>query len=89
MTAFLLHFFLSMVGSVAIFMVFFWLSSERSFSIPFGLVFFGIACGVLAVYVSEWATPVALAAYAVVNGKEWLDDRRDAHRDEGAGSARS
>ena len=80
MLAFLLHFLLGLAGSVAIFAVFFRLSAARSTSAPFGLIFFALACGVLAVYLSPWATPAALLAYFAVSLKEYRDDQRYAQK---------
>lgn len=76
MPEFLLHAFFGLVGSLVIFLVFFRLSAAESTSAPFGLVFFGLACGILATYVSPWATPAALLVYAAVSLKEWREERR-------------
>ena len=75
MFAFFVHFFTGLAGSVAIFVVFFRLSAAQSTSAPFGLIFFALACGVLAVYLSPWATPVALLLYFAVSLKEYRDDQ--------------
>ena len=78
MFSFFLHFCIGLVGSVGIFVVFFRLSAAQSTSAPFGLIFFGLACGVLAVYLSPWVTPAALLAYFAVSLKEFRDDQRHA-----------
>lgn len=78
MLAFFLHFFIGLAGSVAIFVVFIRLSAAQSTSAPFGLIFFALACGVLAVYLSPWATPVALLLYFAVSLKEYRDDQHGA-----------
>lgn len=78
MFLFFLHFLIGLAGSVTIFVVFFRLSHAQSTSAPFGLIFFALACGVLAVYLSPWATPAALLAYFVVSLKEFRDDQRHA-----------
>lgn len=83
MFAFLLHFFMGLAGSVAIFAVFFRLSAAQTTSAPFGLVFFALACGVLAVYLSPWATPAALLAYFAVSLKEYREEQRYAKSAEG------
>ena len=84
MLEFLLHFFIGLAGSAAIFAVFFRLSAAGTTSVPFGLIFFGLACGALAVYLSPWATPAALLVYAAMSLKEHLAERRD--RKEGTAS---
>lgn len=61
---------------MGIFVVFFRLSAAQSTSAPFGLIFFGLACGALAVYLSPWVTPAALRAYFAVSLKEFRDDQR-------------
>jgi hypothetical protein len=86
MLEFLLHFFIGLAGSAAIFAIFFRLSAARTTSIPFGLIFFGLACGALAVYVSPWATPAALLVYAAMSLKEHLVERRDRRKGSASGS---
>jgi hypothetical protein len=67
MITFWLHFCLGLLGSGTIFLFFFQRSAAESTSAPFGLVFLAIACGILAVYLSPWATPAVVLAYAVAN----------------------
>ena len=86
MPEFLLHFFIGLAGSAAIFAVFFRLSAAGTTSVPFGLIFFGLACGALAVYVSPWATPAALLVYAAISLKELLEERRDRRKGPASGS---
>ena len=86
MPEFFVHFFIGLSGSLAIFAVFFRLSAAETTSVPFGLVFFGLACGVLGVYVSPWATPAALLVYAAMSLKEHLEERRDRKEGPASGS---
>ena len=86
MPEFFVHFFIGLSGSLAIFAVFFRLSAAETTSVPFGLVFFGLACGVLAVYVSPWATPAALLVYSAASLEEHLAERRHAKKNQGSGS---
>ena len=86
MPEFLLHFFIGLAGSAAIFAVFFRLSAARTTSVPLGLIFFGLACGALAVYLSPWATPAALLVYAAMSLKEHLEERRDRRKGPASGS---
>jgi hypothetical protein len=80
MLAFFIHFFIGLFGSIAIFVFFFRLSAAQSTSAPFGLIFFALACGVLAIYLSPWATPAALLVYFAVSLKEHRDDQRHAQK---------
>lgn len=76
MAAFLFHFLLGLIGSAAIFLAFHWLSPARRSSVPFGLIFLAVACGVLAVYLSGWMTLAVLLAYAAISFREYKQDRR-------------
>lgn len=87
MPEFFLHFFIGLSGSLAIFAVFYRLSAAETTSVPFGLVFFGLACGVLGVYVSPWSTPAALLVYCAVSLEEHLEEQRRAKKDPGSGSS--
>ncbi|MGA1409237.1 MAG: hypothetical protein ACO37W_05800 [Prochlorotrichaceae cyanobacterium] len=75
MIIFWLHFWISLLGSGSIFLIFFRLSEAQSTSAPFGLVFLAIACGILAVYLSPWATPIVLLVYGIASLQEYLDER--------------
>ena len=75
LTAFL-HFLAGTVGALIVFLIFVRLSGATSFSAPFGLVFVGVACAVLAHYVSPWATPAVIAVYAAVSGYELWRERK-------------
>ena len=88
MLEFLLHVGIGLIGSVAIFAASFRLSAAETTSAPFGLIFFGLACGALAVNLSPWATPVALLAYAAVSLKASLEERSPADRRPKAGYRR-
>ncbi len=72
----ILHFFAGALGSLAIFLLFVRLSGAGSFSAPFGLVFIGIACAALAHYVSPWATPAIIVAYALQSAVELRRERK-------------
>ena len=71
---FVVHFVAGLLGALAIFALFFYLSPEKSTSAPFGLVFLAITCGVLAVNLSPWSTPVVLLLYAAASLHECLQD---------------
>lgn len=73
----LLHFVAGTLGSLAVFLAFIRLSGARGFSAPFGVIFIGIACGSLAHFVSPWATPTVIAAYALFSALEYWQDRKD------------
>lgn len=77
MFEFVLHFALGLAGSLLVFWLFFRLSDAESTSAPFALIFVALACGALAVQVSPWAIPVIIALYAVMSGKEYLEDKRN------------
>lgn len=76
----LLHFLAGTLGSFGIFLIFTKLSGTKQFSLPLGLVFFGISCAVIAHYLTPWATPILLFVYGLVQGKESWDDHRWNHR---------
>lgn len=71
-----LHFVAGTLGSLAVFLAFFRLSGASSFSAPFGVVFIGIACASLAHFVSPWATPTVLTAYALVSAVEYWQESK-------------
>jgi hypothetical protein len=71
-----LHFVAGTVGALVVFLVIARLSGERRFSAPFGVVFVGLACAVLAHFLSPWATPAIVALYALVAIGEWRHERR-------------
>lgn len=72
----ILHFLAGTLGSVVVFLIFAYLSGERKFSAPFGLIFVGIACGAMAHFLSPWATPAIVAIYAIGCAGEWLQERK-------------
>lgn len=71
-----LHLIAGTLGSLAVFLAFIRLSGARSFSAPFGVIFIGIACATLAHFVSPWATPAIIVAYAVFSAIELWQDRK-------------
>lgn len=72
----LLHFLAGTLGCLLVFWIQVRLSGVKGFSAPFGLVFIGIACAVLAHFVSQWATPTIVSLYAVSVVGEAIRDRR-------------
>lgn len=75
MTTAILHFALGVVGSLVFFVVARVIAGERASSAPFGLIFVGVACAALAVFLSPWATPVVIGAYGVASLAEARRDR--------------
>jgi len=73
MMVFITHFTIGLIGGLVIFWICFRLSGAESTSAPFGLVFLGVACGLLALHLSPWATPAILTVYAFAGFKELLD----------------
>jgi hypothetical protein len=71
-----IHFVAGTLGSLAVFLAFIRLSGARGFSAPFGVIFIGIACASLAHFVSPWATPAVIAAYALVSATEFWHDSK-------------
>jgi len=63
----LVHFIIGAGGGLVLFLLFTRLSGEEKFSFPSGVIIVGIACGVLAHFVSPWATPAVLTLYALAN----------------------
>ena len=80
----LLHFVAGSGGALLVFLVLARLSGEASFSAPFGVIFVGIACAALAHFLSPWATPVVLVAYAAAGIVELVRERRARRREGGA-----
>ncbi len=76
MTTALLHFAAGTLASLAIFLLFTWLSGARSFSAPFSVVFIGIACASMALYLSPWATPAIVTLYFLASASEFLQERK-------------
>lgn len=72
----MLHFIAGTLGSLAMFLLFAYLSGERKFSAPFGVIFIGVACGAMAHFLSPWATPVIVAIYGVGCAGEWTQARK-------------
>ncbi|MBD2654575.1 MULTISPECIES: hypothetical protein [Synechocystis] len=70
-----IHTALGVIGGLLIFAVFFYLSNAQQTSAPLGLIFLGLACGIMAHYLSPWATLVILGLYALISFKEWWGDR--------------
>ena len=75
MATIVVHFVAGVLGSLAVFVLFWRLSGAERTSAPLGLLFIGIACAGLAHYVSEWATLVVIAVYAAINAAEYVQDR--------------
>ncbi len=71
----ILHFVLGLVGSLVFFVLARIVAGERASSAPFGLVFVGVACASLAVFLSPWATPAVVGAYGVASLMEARRDR--------------
>lgn len=65
-----LHFLAGTIGSLLLFLFFTRLSGTERFSAPFVVVFIGIACASLAHFLSPWATPAVLLAYALACANE-------------------
>lgn len=70
MTTALVHFLIGTFGSLAISLWAEWISGVQRFSAPFGVVFIGITCASLAVYLSPWSTAAVLVLYAAVARQE-------------------
>ena len=77
----LLHFLAGTLGCLLMFVIGARLSGTKGFSAPFGLVFIGVACAALAHFISQWATPVIVALYAISVIGEAIKDRK-ASRDQ-------
>lgn len=76
MTAVFLHFIAGSFGALVVFLVFTRLSGTISFSAPFGVIFVGIACAVLAHFLSPWTTLVIVAIYALFSTLELYQERK-------------
>lgn len=72
----ILHFIAGTLGSLAVFLLVAYLSGERRFSAPFGVIFIGVACGAMAHFLSPWATPVIVTIYGVGCAGEWTQARK-------------
>jgi hypothetical protein len=75
MSTVLFHFLAGTLGSLVIFLLFVRLSGARSFSAPFGVFVVGVACAVMAHFISPWATPVIVAGYFLVSLGEYVRER--------------
>lgn len=75
MVSTVIHFAAGTLGALFIFLIFSRLSGMERFSLPFGVVFIGIACASLAHFVSPWATPAILLLYALVSAHELQQER--------------
>jgi hypothetical protein len=71
----LLHFVVGTLGSLLVFLLTTRLSGVSRFSLPLGVVFIGIVCASLAHFVSAWATPAVILAYAMVSAAEVRRER--------------
>ncbi len=71
----LLHFVVGTSGALLVFLVATRLSGVSRFSVPFGVVFISIVCSSLAHFVSAWATPAVILAYAMVSAAEARRER--------------
>ncbi len=71
----LLHFVVGTLGALLVFLVATRLSGVSRFSVPLGVVFIGIVCSSLAHFVSAWATPAVILAYAMVSAAEVRRER--------------
>lgn len=75
MTNALIHFAAGTLGAFVVFIVFERLAGVTRFSMPFGLVFVGVACASGSHYVSPWATPAILLLYTLGTANEFQRDR--------------
>lgn len=76
MSTVLFHFAAGTLCSLLVFLLFTRLSGTRSFSAPFGVIFIGIACAVLAHFILPWATPVIIAIYLLVSAGELVRNQK-------------
>lgn len=72
----ILDFVAGTLGSLAIFLLSAYLSGERRFSAPFGVIFIGVACGAMGHFLSPWAIPVVVTMYALGCAGEWAQARK-------------
>ena len=70
-----IHFAIGSVASLLIFLFFTWLSGVRRFSAPSAVLFIGFTCGLLAHFLSPWATPAVLVLYGLASLSEYRNDR--------------
>lgn len=75
MLTILIHTLIGAIGASCIFALFFHLSGAETTSVPLGLIFVALGCGILSHYLSPWATAIVLAVYALGCGIEWWQDR--------------
>ncbi len=76
----LLHFVVGTLGALLVFLVTTRLSGVYRFSVPLGVVFIGIVCSSLAHFVSAWATPAVILAYAMMSAAEMRRERAGGQR---------
>jgi ABC-type uncharacterized transport system permease subunit len=76
MATVLLHFIAGSFGGLLVFLVFTRLSDVTRFSVPFGVIFVGIACAALAHFLSPWATPTIMVLYALASAGELYQERK-------------
>jgi hypothetical protein len=70
-----LHFVIGSVSALGIFLVCARLSGVQRFSAPTGVLFIGFSCGMLAHYLSPWATLVVIVLYGVGTYNECRKDK--------------
>lgn len=71
----IIHFTLSLLGAILIFLFFHCMLAKESFSFPFGLINIALSGALLAYYLSAWITPLILACYAFTNAREYYENR--------------
>lgn len=74
MSLFLLHALLGTAVSLIVFLLLAYLSKE-SFSLPMAPLLVGLFCGVLAYYLSPWATPLVVFLYTMASINEYRQGR--------------
>ncbi|MFZ2726578.1 MAG: hypothetical protein WAX77_10030 [Methylococcaceae bacterium] len=75
MLVIIIHFTLSLLGTVFIFLFFHCILAKENFSFPFGLISIALSCALLAYYLSAWITPCILVLYALVSAREYYENR--------------
>lgn len=76
----LVHFAIGTLVSLGVFLVFTLVIRKESFSVPFAVIFVGIACAVLSHFLSPWCTPLVLLLYTASSIHE-LREEREAQRE--------
>ncbi|MBE9174595.1 hypothetical protein IQ225_03365 [Synechocystis salina LEGE 06155] len=75
MLTYLINFFVGAIAAGTISLCFAWLSKDLAGSFSWAFLIVAMACGLGALYVSAWATPVILMIYLGVNIWEWWQTR--------------